>query len=221
MDITIAISPFKSLVVNDPVTQFMQGFSEDLVISLSKFLGLSVISPQSAMHMNEDKAIANLGPDYMVNGSYRSMGNNLRIVIQLIRIRDSKIIFASDYSESAEAMFDMMDRVVKEIVNTIQQYIDFDLLSFSYKKETTQLAAYENYLLGMDRLKKGGAQHDLEARKYFDAALEIDPLYAKAYTGLSLSYFNVWSCQLWDRWDVAQKGAQKFALKALEIDEND
>jgi tetratricopeptide (TPR) repeat protein len=73
----------------------------------------------------------------------------------------------------------------------------------------------------MQVMYKGTPESDLEARNYFNKALQIDPTYARAYSGISLSYFNEWSCQLWDRWEVSSKGAQEFALKALELDEND
>jgi tetratricopeptide (TPR) repeat protein len=73
----------------------------------------------------------------------------------------------------------------------------------------------------MNLLKKGTLESDLKARAHFEAALKINPQFARAYSGISLSYFNEWSCQLWDRWDVSQKGAHKYALKAIEYDEND
>jgi tetratricopeptide (TPR) repeat protein len=107
------------------------------------------------------------------------------------------------------------------MVSVLQQQIEHDLLSYSYKKESVELAAYENWLLGIKELKKGTVESDLIARNYFEAALKIDPLFARAYTGISLSYFNEWSCQLWDRWEVSQKGAHDYALKAIELDEND
>jgi tetratricopeptide (TPR) repeat protein len=51
--------------------------------------------------------------------------------------------------------------------------------------------------------------------------MELDPNYPRAYTGMSLSYFNEWSCQLWSRWEVSRNGAFEWAQKALELDEWD
>src|SRR5690606_3974655 len=73
----------------------------------------------------------------------------------------------------------------------------------------------------MNELKKGSLESDLVARAHFQAALKLDPSFARAHTGLSLSYFNEWSCQLWERWEISQKGAYDYALKALDLDEND
>src|SRR5690606_34793197 len=47
----------------------------------------------------------------------------------------------------------------------------------------------------------------------------IDPGYSLAYSGMSLSYFNEWSCQLWERWEICQQGSFYWAQKAIELDE--
>lgn len=224
MDTNLAILPFKELSSDESVSLLMQGFTEDLIINLSRFTGLSLIALESTAEVRgieELDAIARLGADYTLGGSYRNFRERLRIAIQLVRVRDGKIVFASDYVESVEAIFNMQDEALKQIVNAIQQNIDYDLLSHSYTKPRAQLAAYENYLQGMAILSRGGVENDVEARTYFETALSIDPTYARAYTGLSQSYFNFLSCQLWDRWDISQRGALKYALQALELDGND
>lgn len=224
MDVNLAILPFRDLSDDRTLSLIMQGFTEDLIINLSKFKGLSMLALESTSYIQgieEVDAIAKLGADYSLGGSYRGFQDQIRIAVQLIRMKDGKVVFASDYRESLEAIINMQDAVLKQIVNAIQQHIDYDLLSFSYKKSEVQLAAYENYLIGMDLLRKRGIEYDSKAREYFQAALVIDPKYARAYTGISLSYLNEWSCQLWDRWDVSRRGTLDYALKALELDEND
>jgi tetratricopeptide (TPR) repeat protein len=68
-------------------------------------------------------------------------------------------------------------------------------------------------------VKKGSLEKDLEAREHFQKALLIKPDYSLAYSGMSLTYFNEWSCQLWDRWDIAKTGAFEWAQKAIELDD--
>ncbi|MEZ4811052.1 MAG: hypothetical protein R2819_11895 [Allomuricauda sp.] len=200
------------------------GFTEDLIINFSKFVGLSVISQYSTLGISsvaDTGAISQLGADYIITGSFRPMEGGFRIGIQLIRTRDKKVVFAGNHDETLETILNGQDAITQQMVSVLQQQIDHDLLSYSYKKESVELAAYENWLLGMNELKKGTVESDLAARKHFEAALKIDPQFARAYTGISLSYFNEWSCQLWDRWEVSQKGAHDYALKAIELDEND
>ncbi|MEM9647472.1 MAG: hypothetical protein AAF969_03260 [Bacteroidota bacterium] len=222
---TVAVLPFQMLGEVNDLSPIIMGFTEDLIVNFSKFIGLSVISQYSSQgitNTSDTTAISQLGTDYIITGSFRPLEkNHFRIGIKLVRTRDNRIIFAGNHDESLETMLNTQNTVTEQIVNVLQQQINHDLLSYSYRKESVDLAAYENWLLGMNLLKKGTVESDLQARERFEAALRIDPQFARAYTGISLSYFNEWSCQLWDRWDVSQKGAHEYALKAIELDEND
>ncbi|WP_170110734.1 hypothetical protein [Flavilitoribacter nigricans] len=223
-EITIAILPFRLLNERETLHPILSGFAEDLSIAFSKFIGLSVISHYSTSHIrdvSDREAIEALGAQYLVTGSFRMQGECIRIGIHLIRTSNYTLAFSDQHEEKLNKIMTTHDKIVQQVVSVLQQQVDYDLLSFSFKKKTVQLAAYEKWLIGRELLKKGTAESDQAARQYFTEALEIDPAFARAYTGLSLSYFNEWSCQLWDRWDVSQKGAQENALKALEIDDSD
>lgn len=223
-EITIAVLPFQVLTDFERLNPIMLGFTEDLITNISKFVGLSVISHLTTQHIfnsNTIDLIEKLGVDYVISGSLRSQEEKVRINVQLTKTADDSIVFAGYHLETPEAIFNVEDAVTHQIVNVLQQQIDQDLLSYSYQKKNTSLEAYVNWLKGMQVMYKGTPESDLEARDYFNKALEIDPNYARAYAGISLSYFNEWSCQLWDRWEISSKGAQKYALKALELDEND
>ncbi|WP_067029639.1 tetratricopeptide repeat protein [Allomuricauda sp. CP2A] len=221
---TIAVLPFQIIGAENSMSPIIKGFTEDLIINFSKFIGLSVISQYSTLGISDiadTESIGKLGADYIITGSFRPITEGYRIGIQLIRTKDNRVVFAGNHDEAMETILNAQDTITQQMVNVLQQQIEHDLLSYSYKKESVELAAYENWLLGIKELKKGTVESDLAAREYFKAALKIDPLFARAYTGISLSYFNEWSCQLWDRWEVSQKGAHDYALKAIELDEND
>lgn len=223
-NITIAVLPFNVINRNERLRTLIHGITEDLVTNLSKFVGLAVIS-QLSMEQIPDTAnyeeIEKLGADYLVSGSVRNIMDTLRITIQLVKVEDKSIVYSEQLDKTVGEIFDAQDIIIQQLVSVLQKEINYDLLSYSYKKETVDLAAYENCLMGMEALKKGTIESDGKARKYFEAALAVDPNYALAYTGLSLSYFNEWSCQLWDRWDISKNGAHENALKAIEIDKND
>lgn len=223
-NIKIAILPFKVITQEDRIKNLFFGFTEDLITNFSKFIGLSVISSYSTQQITDitdQTLIDKLGANYIIYGSVRPVHKNLRISIQLINTSDKSLVFGAQHDVSIDSLDQAQDDVIQQIVSVIQEKIDYNLLSHSYKKNAVDLAAYENYLIGMNVLKIGSADSDKKARNYFNAALEIDPNYSLAYTGLALSYFNFWSCLLWDRWDESMKGAHKFALKAIELDPND
>ncbi|SDQ78253.1 tetratricopeptide repeat protein [Flagellimonas zhangzhouensis] len=221
---TLAVLPFQIIGVNENISPIIKGFTDDLIINFSKFIGLSVISQYSSIGIQDiydSENIAKLGTDYLITGSFRTTPKGFRISVQLVRSKDNKIVFAGNHDETMDSILNTQDTITQQMVSVLQQQIKHDLLSYSYKKESVELAAYENWLLGMDEIKKGTIESDLKARNYFENALKINPNFARAYTGISLSYFNEWSCQLWDRWNLSQQGAHENALKAIELDEND
>ncbi len=216
--------PFQVHTDADRITNLFIGFTEDLITNFSKFIGLSVISSYSTHQIKDiysTDEIDQLGADYLIYGSVRHHNDILRISIQLVKAQDNSLVFGDRHDQTIDALLEAQDSIIQQIVSVLQEKINYNLLSHSYKKNAVELAAYENYLLGMNTLKKGSGDNDKNARYYFNAAIDIDPNYSLAYTGLSLSYFNFWSCLLWDRWDESMKGAHKYALKAIEIDPND
>src|SRR5690554_4825936 len=126
MDVTVAILAFRNLSADNSFKLLMEGFESELVISLSKFTGLSIIAPEYIVRISdsgEPDAMVKIGVNYTLSLSYRILKNELRIGLQLVRIKDAKIIFASTYTAPIEAIFDLQDDIVKQIVNSIQQQI--------------------------------------------------------------------------------------------------
>src|SRR5262249_55996674 len=78
------------------------------------------------------------------------------------------------------------------------------------RKPLASLELYECWLRGLECLHRGSVKDDAEARRFFERALEIDPNYARAHTGLSLSHFNEWSCQAWEHWDQTEERAYTY-----------
>ncbi|WP_406684885.1 hypothetical protein N1F78_03950 [Seonamhaeicola sp. MEBiC1930] len=223
-NITIAVLPFQITSEEDRIQQLFSGFSEDLITHFSKFIGLSVISSYSTLRIKDisnQQEVDQLGADYLVYGTVRHRYDNIRMSVQLIKTEDQSLVFGNRYDETIDSLLETQDDIVQQIVTVLEEKINYNLLSHSYKKSSVELAAYENYLIGMNTLQKGSKDNDIKAREYFNAALEIDPNYSLAFTGLSLSYFNFWSCLLWERWDESMQGAHDYALKAIELDSND
>ena len=110
---------------------------------------------------------------------------------------------------------------MERVVGAISTHIDKALLAAARKKPLTSLAAYDCWLRGMDQMRRGTPEADLEARRILKKALEIDPNYSRAYAGLSLSHFNDWSCQLWEQYEETAQRAYEYALEASRLDETD
>jgi TolB-like protein len=223
-NITIGILPFQVASEDERTNTLFFGFTEDLISNFSKFAGLTVISSYSTrkiLDTGNQEQIKELGADFLIFGNVYPKIEKLRISLQLIKASDQSLVFAGHHDETMDSLMEAQDHIIQQIVSVLQEKINYNLLSHSYEKKSVDRAAYENYLLGMSILRKGTAKSDKESRVYFKEALKANPNYSLAYTGLSLSYFNYWSCLLWDRWEISQKGAHDYALKAQEIDPND
>ena len=212
-EVTLAIFPFENLTEANGLEIFCKSFYIDLVTELSRFRQFRILAQESLQGLSTSC-------DYTIKGSFRCHNNDiLRINAQLLKTSTNEVAWADRYEGDRESIFSIQEDLLTEIVSSLQQQLNYDLLTHIRKKSSVNLTAYENWLYGMEELKKGTLEADQKAREHFQKAIDIDAAYSLAYSGMSLSYFNEWSCQLWERWDVSQKGAYDWAKKAIELDE--
>jgi TolB-like protein len=226
MGTTIAVLPFENLSLDQDRDYFSRGFIEDVITDLAHFHHLQVISPYTAAKIGGGKRdilaeAGELGIDYLLRGSLRSSQNQLRINTQLIHTAGGEVLLAERYNASLETVFDIQDDMVAQVVGALSASIDNAHLVAARRKPLTSLEAYDCWLRGMDLLRQGTLAADQEARQIFNQALESDPGYARAYAGISLSYFNEWSCQLWEQWEETERQAYNWARKAERLDDGD
>jgi tetratricopeptide (TPR) repeat protein len=99
--------------------------------------------------------------------------------------------------------------------------VDESRLRRTRSAPAASLGAYDLWLRGKEHLVRGTLEDDLAAREYFTKALEIDPHYPRAHAGLSLSYYNDWSCQNWHIWKESETEAFEAARRAVELEPRD
>lgn len=225
-NIVIAVLPLQNMSEHPSINMFCTGFTMDLITDLSRFRTFDIIAFESVkdLHPNErldSIPLKRLGVNYLVKGLMRNHQEQLLINLQLINAEQNRLVWAEKFSRPMNEFIHIQEAIVEKIVVSLQQSVDQDLLDENRKKKGTNLSAYECWISGFKELKKGTVEADERARHLFQKAMEVDPYYARAYTGMSLTYFNEWSCQLWSRWDVNRKGAFDWALKAVELDEQD
>ncbi len=219
--ITLAILPFqRSQMEGSTLTEH---FEEDLVYHLSKFQGLSILSYFSTgqWSLNDEEILGKYHVSHVITGYFRRVQDRMMINVQLIELPQNEVIYDQRVDYQEDGVLELLDQAVVQVTNLLQGQLSQSILSRSYQKPAIDLEAYELLLRGNVSLKQGTPQEDIKARSFFEQALKKQPNYARAYAGISSSYFNQWSCQLWDRWEISQGGAKKYALKAIENDEND
>ncbi len=195
------------------MASFCKSFYIDLVTELTRFQQFKIIPLEAVANGTQ--------ADYSIRGSFGYQKEIYRINAQLVNNHNNHIVWAERFEGDIESIFNIQEAVLKQIVSSLQLQVNNDVLIHIRKKSPQAFKAYEHWLYGMEELKKGSIEADEKARAHFQHAIEIDPGYSLAYTGMSLTYFNEWSCQLWERWDVSKRGAFEWAQKAIDLNERD
>ncbi len=218
--ITLAVFPFEDLSPKKELDIFCRAFSDDLITELSRFRQLRVIKSVTAIWDGDPQTVPDdLKRGYFVQGSFRGENDSILVHVQLFDSDNRYLVWGDRLEGKLTNLNKMQDKLLRSVVAVLQQQIDLDLLSKIRRRPKVAFSAYEHFLYGLEELKKASVEADLKAREHFQKALQIQPDYALACTGMSLSYFNEWTCQLWDRWEISKTGAYEWAQKAIELDD--
>ncbi len=212
----VAVVPFEDLSDEGGQPWFARGFVDDIVADLSRFANLDVVSTLDPTTSDVEGRI-----DYVLTGTLRRGGRALRVTVQLVAAEDRRVIWAGRYDREDAELFEVQDDITARVVGAVSSGIDASLLAAARRKPITALEVYDTWLRGMDVLRRGTLEADREARRLFERAVGVDPHFSRAHLGLSLTYFNEWSCQLWHAWDENEKRAFEHAERANRLDEDD
>ena len=220
---TVAIAPFDNLSGDPAQDYFARGFVEDVATELSRFGTLEVLHPRA---VGASPWLRGGGPDripagHIVHGSVRHSGQSVRVNVQLVEAANGRQLWADRYEATAGDLHAVQDAIAARIARTLAVQIDEARLGAARRAPLASLEVYDLWLRGLECIRKGTVEADAEARRFFERALEIDPAYARAYTGLSLSHFNEWSCQAWAQWDEKERLAHEYAQRAVSLDAGD
>lgn len=223
---SIAILPFENLSGSRDDALMASGFVQDLIAELARFPSVGVIAAESTFAVEstglDDAAIGQrLAVDYLLKGSLRRSARSLRLSARLVQLATGQHLWAERYDVPHEELFAVQDEIAAKVANALTARIDQTVLVASRRRQIAKLSAYECWLRGMECLQRGTIEADDEARAFFEQALLVDPQYARAQAGMSLSHFNEWSCQAWGCWETKEKAAYECALRAEALDPDD
>jgi tetratricopeptide (TPR) repeat protein len=161
-----------------------------------------------------------LGAATVLEGGVQRAGDRVRINVQLIDAATDEHLWADTYDRrlTAENIFAIQTEIAKAIADALQAALSPEEEERLERQPTSNLAAYEAYIFGRQRLAVETISALTEAIDHFQQAVELDPSFALAYVGLAESYILkfFYSGQL--REETLAK-AQAAADKALELDD--
>jgi TolB-like protein len=172
---------------------FGDGLAEDLITDLAKISGLLVISRNSTF-VYKDKSIGtkqiaeNLGARYVLEGSVRKVGDQVRINAQLIDAPTQHHLWAERFDGPLSDIFALQDKIARKIVASLAVKLTEQEQEHVYRKETDNIKAYDALLKGTDLMKRYSPDRTVKAIPYFEEAIKLDPNYSRAYAGLAEAY---------------------------------
>jgi len=219
---SIAVLPFANLSAEKDNEYFSEGLTEEIIMNLSKLPMLKVITRGSTMrYVKEGKThkqtATDLGVQYLLEGSVRRQGKNLRITTQLIDAFRDVYVWAETYRGTMEDIFDIQEKVAAEIVQALQLRLSPDEKQILRHRFTENTVAYQLYLQGRFFWNKRSEEGLKTAIRYFEQAIEKDPQYALAWAGIADSYSLLGEYGNIPRKELYPK-AEAAVNKALEID---
>jgi TolB-like protein/class 3 adenylate cyclase/Flp pilus assembly protein TadD len=190
----LAVLPLTN-ISHDPENEyFADGLTEELIAVLSQIKGLRVISRTSAsQYKGSHKPLAQigseLGADSVLEGSVRKAGDRLRITVQLIDTRTDEHRWAETYDRQLENVFAIQAEVAERTANALRVELVRSERKAIQDRPTSNLAAYEAYLKGLQASQRSFAalspEIDREAVSHFEEAIREDPTFVEAYSRLA------------------------------------
>jgi len=188
---SIAVLPFVNMSDDAKQEYFSDGMTEDLITDLSKLSGLLVIDRNSTFTYTgkavKVKQVAEeLGVRYVLEGSVRKAGNEIRINAQLIDAITGHHLWAERYDGKVEKIFAFQDQITKKIVSALAVKLVGNEQASLVQKGTNNVAAHDEFLKGWGHYLRLTPVDFVKAVASFKKAIELDPNYGRAYAALAL-----------------------------------
>jgi adenylate cyclase len=219
---SVAVLPFANLSDDPSQDYFADGMAEDLITDLSNISGLFVIARNSSFsykgqQVKVRQVAEELGVRYVLEGSVRRVGDQVRINAQLIDATTGGHVWAERYDRNLDNIFAVQNAITERIVQALELHLtDTEQKHRDEGPDTTSLEAYDLVLQARKLLNRFDHKAAAEARDLLLQAIEIDPAYTEAYSLLGFYYFDEW--RVWGRKrDQNLSRALELATTAVEL----
>jgi serine/threonine protein kinase/Tfp pilus assembly protein PilF len=221
---SVAVLPFRDFSPDQDQEYFCDGMTDAIISKLSGLEDLKVISMSSVMRFKEPeqdiKEIAReLGVSTVLEGSIQKEDSRIRLSAQLISASDGSHLWSDTYDRELESVFAIQDEISQAIVGVLRiRLLGADRIAFT-KRYTDNVEAYNAYTQGRFLWNKRTEENLMKAIEYFERAVELDPEYALAYSGLA-DVYNVLPSNVGTPVEEVLPKAKEAANKALDLDDN-
>jgi TolB-like protein/Tfp pilus assembly protein PilF len=219
---SIAVLPFANLSSDRDNEYFADGITEDVIAQLSKIKSLKVVSRTSIMPFKNREhdlreIAARLHVGAVLEGSVRRAGSRVRIVSQLIDVATEEHLWSETYDRDLTDIFAIQSEVALHIAGALEAKLSPEERVRIARRPTVDLQAYALYLQGRAFLLRYTGDGFRNAIDLFTRAIDRDPRYAMAYSGIAMAYAELGETGEMPP-DEAYPRAKEAAAKAIALD---
>ncbi|MFC2142153.1 protein kinase [Acidobacteriota bacterium] len=219
---SIAVLPFEDMSPGKDQGHLADGIPDILINALSRIEGLSVPGRTSSFSLRGEQDIEKIGQklrvETLLEGSIQASGSNILVVVRLINVEDGFQIWSEEYQKTMDDIFSVQEDIAQSVVKALKVEFIPEKGGKLVRTSTENSEAYNLYLLGRHFWNKRTEEYLKKAIENFEKAIEVDPNYAMAYSGISDSYLAIPYYSYTPQKEVYPK-AMAAALKALDLNE--
>jgi len=190
---SIVVLPFDNLSDDPEQRYFSDGMTADISTALSKLSGMFVIAQTSANsyrgRTSDVGDIAGaLGTRYVLEGSVRRADKRIRVNVQLIDASRKVYLWSEKYDRESRDIFAVQDDIVENIVAALSVKLTEEEKQRSASKFTASIEAYDDFLKGQSLYMQFNRERNLQARQFYQRAIDRDDFFSRAYSAMALTY---------------------------------
>jgi eukaryotic-like serine/threonine-protein kinase len=217
---SIAVLPFLDLSETKDQEYFCDGMSEEILEALAKVEGLRVVARTSSFSfkgksVNAREVGEKLNVANVLEGSLRREGDRVRVTAELINARSGFHLWTETYDRKLEDVFALQDEITHAIVDALK----VKLAVSPSPRQQPNTEVYDLYLQGIYFSNKGSEEDLRRALSFFQRAVEKDPTFARAWTGIAKVWYFL--ADVYVKPLDAYPASKEAALKAIALDEKD
>jgi adenylate cyclase len=212
---SIAVLPFVNMTDDSHQESFCDGLTEEIITTLSKIPKLFVIARNSTFTykgkpVKVQQVAEELGVQYVLEGSVRKSGEQVRITAQLTDALTGHHLWAERYDRNPKDIFSVQDEITKNIITALQVKLTEGEQAQVFSKDTKNLDAYMKVIEARWLSYQSTIEGNIRARQLGEEAIFLDPNYAPAYHALGRA-------TIVDIWLGLTKNPQESLKKCIEL----
>ncbi len=220
---SLAVLPFENLSEDKANAYFADGMQDEIITRLTKIGDLKVISRTSTLPYRTkpeklSEIARQLGVGHVVEGTVQRIGERVRVNVQLIEPQTDEHLWAELYDRNLTDVFAVQSEVATAIATALRAKLSVREQDAVKEKPTSNLAAYDAYLRGIDFFSRPGqAPEDYrKAIALFEEAVRLDPNFSVAWADLSQVHARLYFLQV-DTSQTRKEAAQTAAETATRL----